>query len=259
MVRKPAKMYRNISKRAYTRREYMGGVPGSKIVQFEMGNLAQEFPTQVDLLVEEACQIRHSSLEAARISINRRLLKDVGRANFHFKVRVFPHHVLRENKQATGAGADRVSEGMRLAFGKAVGTAARVMPNQMIFSVFSYPQYLEKVKDALHHGGHKLPSPSHLKVSTIKVSGKIVVPKFAEDKAAKIAAAAAAAAPAEEAEAPKEAAEAAVAKGKEPVKGKEAAGKGAVPVKGEEKKGAAPAKGEEKKSAEPAKGGKGKK
>ncbi len=258
MVRKPAKMYRNISKRAYTRREYMGGVPGSKIVQFEMGNLAQEFPTQVDLLVEEACQVRHSALEAARISINRRLMKDVGRANFHFKVRVFPHHVLRENKQATGAGADRVSEGMRLAFGKAVGTAARVMPNQMIFTVFSMPQYLDKVKDALRHGGHKLPSPSHLKISTIKVSGKIVAPKFAEDKMAKIAAAAAAAAPAEAAEEPKEA-EAAATKGKEPAaKGKEA-GKGAAPAKGEEKKGAAPAKGEEKKGAEPAKGGKGKK
>jgi len=266
MVRKPAKMYRNISKRAYTRREYMGGVPGSKIVQFEMGNLAQEFPIQIDLIVNEACQIRHSSLEAARISINRRLLKDVGRANFHFKVRVFPHHVLRENKQATGAGADRVSEGMRLAFGKAVGTAARVQPGQLIISVFTYPQYLEKAKDAVRHGGYKLPTPSHMKVSTLKVSGKIVVPKFAEDKMAKIAAEAAAAAPAEEAEAPKEG-EAAVkggketaGKGKEPAaKGKEAAGKGGAPAKGEEKKGAEPAKGEEKKGAAPAKGGKGKK
>ena len=37
MVRKPGKMYRNLAKKAYTRREYMGGVPGSKIVQFEMG------------------------------------------------------------------------------------------------------------------------------------------------------------------------------------------------------------------------------
>ena len=251
MVRKPAKMYRNISKRAYTRREYMGGVPGSKIVQFEMGNLAQEFPMQVDLLVEEACQIRHSSLEAARISINRRLMKDVGRANFHFKVRVFPHHVIRENKQATGAGADRVSEGMRLAFGKAVGTAARVLPDQRIFSIFSYPQYLEKIKDALHHGGHKLPTPSHLKVSTIKVSGKIVVPKFAEDKVAKIAAAA----PAEEtAGETKETAETPAAKGKDAGKGDEK--KGAAPAKGDEKKGAAPAKGDEKKGAAHAKGGK---
>ena len=31
MVRKPGKMYRNLAKKAYTRREYMGGVPGSKI------------------------------------------------------------------------------------------------------------------------------------------------------------------------------------------------------------------------------------
>ncbi len=76
MVRKPGKMYRNISKRAFTRREYMGGVPGSKIVQFEMGNLTQEFPLEVNLTVEEACQIRHTALEAARISINRKLLKD---------------------------------------------------------------------------------------------------------------------------------------------------------------------------------------
>ncbi len=183
MVRKPAKMYRSISKKAYTRREYMGGVPGSKIVQFEMGNLSQEFPTEVDLVVEEACQIRHSALEAARITVNRRLMKEVGRSNFHFKVRVFPHHVLRENKQATGAGADRVSEGMRLAFGKAVGTAARVDPNQKIMTVYSTPQYLDKIKDALNHGGHKLPTPSHLKVSEIKVSGRIVAaPKLVGER-----------------------------------------------------------------------------
>lgn len=172
MVRKPAKMYRNISKKAYTRREYMGGVPGSKIVQFEMGNLSQEFPTEVDLIVEEACQIRHSALEAARITVNRRLLKEVGRSNFHFKVRIFPHHVLRENKQATGAGADRVSEGMRLAFGKAVGTAARVEPGQKIMTVFSTPQYLEKIKDALRHGD-QLPTPSHLKSARSRSAARL--------------------------------------------------------------------------------------
>ena len=73
----------------------------------------------------------------------------------------YPHHVLRENKQATGAGADRVSQGMRLAFGKAVGTAARVIPGQKIYTCYANPQNIEKVKDALRHGGHKLPSPTH--------------------------------------------------------------------------------------------------
>jgi len=236
MVRKPAKMYRNISKKAYTRREYMGGVPGSKIVQFEMGNLSQEFPTEVDLIVEEACQIRHSALEAARITVNRRLMKEVGRSNFHFKVRIFPHHVLRENKQATGAGADRVSEGMRLAFGKAIGTAARVDANQKILTVYSSPQYLDKVKDALNHGGHKLPTPSHLKVSEIRVSGKVVAaPKLVGEKV--VAAPVVEVAAAE----PAKGAEAAAKGGKAGATGKGAAAAAAKaePSKAEEKKGPA--------------------
>ncbi len=157
-------MYRNVSKRAYTRREYMGGIPGSKIVQFDMGNLSQEFPVEVNLIVEETCQIRHTALEAARISINRKLLKEIGRMNFHLKLRVFPHHVLRENKQATGAGADRVSEGMRLAFGKAVGTAARVEGDQIIFTTYTTPQYVDKAKIAMKSGGHKLPSSSYITI-----------------------------------------------------------------------------------------------
>jgi large subunit ribosomal protein L10e len=241
MVRKPAKMYRNISKKAYTRREYMGGVPGSKIVQFEMGNLSQEFPTEVDLVVEEACQIRHSALEAARITVNRRLMKEVGRSNFHFKVRIFPHHVLRENKQATGAGADRVSEGMRLAFGKAVGTAARVDANQKIMTVYSTPQYLEKIKDALHHAGYKLPTPSHLLVSVIKVSGRIVAaPKLVGEKvvAAPVVTEEAEAAAAE----PAKGAATAAKGGKAGATGKgaaAAAAKGAEPAKADDKKGAA--------------------
>jgi large subunit ribosomal protein L10e len=153
----------------------MGGVPGSKITQFDLGNLSQEFPVEVSLIAEEACQIRHSALEAARVSVNRRLLKEVGRMNFHFKVRVFPHHVLRENKQATGAGADRVSEGMRLSFGKAVGSAARVSQKQKIFSVWSVPQYLDRVKDALRHGSHKLPTPSHFLIEEHEVSGPVII------------------------------------------------------------------------------------
>lgn len=140
----------------------MGGVPGSRIVQFDMGNLSGDFPVEVSLVVEEACQIRHTALEAARININRRLMLGVGRLGYHLKLRTYPHHVLRENKQATGAGADRVSEGMRMAFGKAVGTAARVDPGQKIFTVYTNKNQIEKAKDALKHGGYKLPSPTRI-------------------------------------------------------------------------------------------------
>jgi len=176
MVRKPARMYRNLAKKAYTRREYMGGVPGSKIVTFDMGNLNQEFPLEISLVAEEGCQIRHTALEAARISINRRLMGSLGRMNFYLKFRVYPHHVLRENKQATGAGADRVSEGMRLAFGKAVGTAARVKPGQKVISLFTFHELEEKAKDALRHGAHKLPTPSRLAFEEHEVHGPITGP-----------------------------------------------------------------------------------
>ncbi|MBQ9830943.1 MAG: 50S ribosomal protein L16, partial [Methanocorpusculum sp.] len=109
MVRKPAKMYRNLAKKAYCRRQYMGGVPGCKVVQFDMGNLSADFPVAIHLEALEGCQIRHTAMEAARINMNRRLVNSIGKNNFHLKIRTYPHHVLREHKYATGAGADRVS------------------------------------------------------------------------------------------------------------------------------------------------------
>jgi large subunit ribosomal protein L10e len=164
MARKPGRMYKNFSGPAYTRREYMGGVPGVKVTQFDMGNLTDELPIAVTLVVNETCQIRHNALEAARVSANRYLMSDVGKQNYRFKVRVYPHQVLRENKQATGAGADRVSDGMRRAFGKAVGTAARVYRGQGIFTIYTNRENFEKAKEALRRAGHKLPTPHRLVV-----------------------------------------------------------------------------------------------
>ena len=162
MARKPGRMYRNITQRSYTRREYMGGVPGSKIVTFDLGNLKDEFPVEVSLVAKEACQIRHSALESARIAANRLLLEGAGQTGYHLKIRVFPHEVLRENKQATGAGADRVSQGMRLAFGKAVSTAARVRAGQKIFTISINPEKFSLAKKSLISAGYKLPTPIRL-------------------------------------------------------------------------------------------------
>ncbi len=166
MARKPGRMYRNISGPAYTRKEYMGGVPNPRITQFDLGNTSAEFPVEVSLIIEEACQVRHTALEAARISANRYLNKKVGSANYHMKIRVYPHHVLRENKQATGAGADRVSQGMRRAFGSPVGTAARVKPGQKIASIFVNPESVEAAKTALKKASMKMPSPCRIVVET---------------------------------------------------------------------------------------------
>lgn len=164
MVRKPASMYRQIKGQAYTRREYMGGVPASRVSQYEMGNLRQEFPVTLTLKVKNRVQIRHTSIEAGRIAANKVLTSQAGVANYHMTVRAFPHVVLRENKLATGAGADRVSSGMRRAFGKTVGTAARLECNQAIYTVYTNPNNATAVKDALWRASMKLPSPCYVDV-----------------------------------------------------------------------------------------------
>jgi len=164
MARKPNKMYRNVKQQAYTRREYMGGVPPSRITQFVLGNKSEVFPSELLLSVTERCQIRHTALEAARIAANRFLEKKAGVNDYRLTIKVYPHHVLRENKQATGAGADRVSQGMRASFGGAVGTAARVKPNQVIIAVQTLEKNVDFAKEALNKAASKLPSNCKISV-----------------------------------------------------------------------------------------------
>lgn len=157
-------MYRQIKGQAYTRREYMGGVPASRVSQYEMGNLREDFPVVLTLRVKNRVQIRHTSIEAGRIAANKVLNGQVGVANYHMTVRAYPHVVLRENKLATGAGADRVSSGMRQGFGKTVGTAARLERNQAILTVRVPAEKAVIAKDALWRASMKFPSPCYIDV-----------------------------------------------------------------------------------------------
>ncbi|QHS16745.1 50S ribosomal protein L16 [Halopenitus persicus] len=162
MSDKPASMYRTISKPSYTRREYITGIPGSKIAQHNMGDLQadpDDYEVEISLRVEEKLQIRHGSLESARLSANRHLLKEIGEGEYKMVLRKFPHQVIRENKQATGAGADRVSDGMRQAFGKPVGTAARINDGEAVFTAYCDPEDAPAVKEAFRRAYNKM-SPS---------------------------------------------------------------------------------------------------
>ncbi|CAJ51519.1 50S ribosomal protein L16 [Haloquadratum walsbyi] len=167
MSDKPASMYRKLSKPSYTRRDYVTGIPGSKIAQHNMGNLQtgpQDYPVQISLRIEEECQIRHGSLESARLSANRTMLKQVGQDNYKMVLRKFPHQILRENKQATGAGADRVSDGMRQAFGKPVGTAARIQQNERVFTIYCEVDDASVAKDGLRRAYNKMSPPCRIDV-----------------------------------------------------------------------------------------------
>ena len=142
----------------------MGGVPNPRITQFVLGNKTDKFPVRLTLTSNEKCMIRHNSLESARITVNRAMEKKVGTQNYRVQIRVYPHVVIRENKQATGAGADRVSQGMRSAYGKNVGTAAQVKPDQIIITVETHEQNIEAAKSALRKAGMKIPTPCKVNV-----------------------------------------------------------------------------------------------
>jgi large subunit ribosomal protein L10e len=164
MTRKPARMYRKVEGQIYTRREYMGGVPTCRITQFDTGDLRTSFPLSLSLGMEEAAQVRDIALEAARISAVR-VLERTAPNEFHLKVRRFPHQILREHKMAMGAGADRISSGMRGAFGKPVGHAVRAQIGAELLTVYTTEAHLEDAKEALRKASHKLPVPTRVIVN----------------------------------------------------------------------------------------------
>ncbi len=165
MALRPAKCYRRL-KRPYTRqsrkkprRSYIKGVPDKKIHRFEMGDPKKAYQLRAYLVSERGVQIRHNALEAARIAVNKHLEENIGKENFFIKILIYPHHVMRENALATGAGADRFSEGMRRAFGKPIGLVARVRPDQRILEVRLNRGMEGFAKDALRRASMKFPTP----------------------------------------------------------------------------------------------------
>lgn len=160
---RPAKCHRRL-KRAFTRtskyrkKSYIRAAPNHKIIHFDSGNKRYEFfPSTVTLYAKKDINLRHNAIEAGRIAINRYMNKVLGKAGFGFKVRVFPHQIIRENPIAMGAGADRMSQGMRAAFGKSISRSARVKKGQAIMQLFIPTENIADAKVAFKKGASKFP------------------------------------------------------------------------------------------------------
>lgn len=122
-----------------------------------MGNLSGEFPITVSLALKDKAELSHNALEAARIATNRYMQRKSGRMGYHLKIRVYPHHIVRENPMATGAGADRVQDGMRKAFGKPVSSVALVKTNQKVLTIKTNKKNFIDAKEALRRAAMKFP------------------------------------------------------------------------------------------------------
>lgn len=161
-----ARNYRRVKGQPYTRKKFIRGSPPPKISKFTMGNPSGNFGYQVSLIADKDVQVRHNALEAARVAVNRVLSEKLGQS-FRLRVLPYPHHVLRENKMIFGAHADRLQDGMRGAFGKAIGTAARVKSDQSIIAVDVNEEGLEAAKEALKRGEAKLPVTCRIKIEKV--------------------------------------------------------------------------------------------
>lgn len=174
---RPAKCYHWDSP-AYTRvsnnasDSFVTGVPGIKITRFDMGDPNAEFEVRLDLISNQDIQLRHNALEAARQTAVRWLEKHLGKKGFYLKIRVYPHHIMRENKMATGAGADRVQSGMRESFGRPIGKAARVRKDQKIISISVPEGKIDVAKEALRKANAKLPGKNRVEQVTLKKKEK---------------------------------------------------------------------------------------
>ena len=162
-----ARNYRPVKGQAYTRKKFAKGFPPPKIVKFTMGDTKGTFEIEAKLIALRRAQIRHSALEAARIATNRILLDKLVN-DYFLRIHPYPHIILRENKMIFGAHADRLQQGMRRSFGKAIGTAARVEPDQTIITVKVKANAVETAKESLKRGSAKLPIPCKITVEKIK-------------------------------------------------------------------------------------------
>ena len=160
--------YRKSNGQPYANTRHIKGKPQIKIAKFNSGNKKGKFDFCVQLLINEQVQIRHMAIESARLAANKTLEKTTGETGYSSRLRIYPHIRLRENKMIAAAGADRLSDGMRRAFGKANSLAARVKRGQVIMEMNVKKEHVEAAESALKKACIKLPGTPTINVIEIK-------------------------------------------------------------------------------------------
>ena len=151
--------YTRVSKKM--KKSFIKTVPQQKIVKFSMGKVPLfnqgKLPHQLTIVSTENVQLRHNAMEACRQYINKKLDKEFS-GQYLFRILPYPHHIQRENKMLTQAGADRMQTGMQLSYGKAVGKAAILKPGSKIFFIAVQSQRaVEFVREIIRKTKSKLP------------------------------------------------------------------------------------------------------
>ncbi|MEM0111201.1 MAG: 50S ribosomal protein L16 [Candidatus Parvarchaeota archaeon] len=150
---RPGRAYKSMElpytrKSKFKEKNYTKFALHTKITQFHSGDRQNKFNKKLQILSKSSLQVRDNALEAARIVANKYLTDTVGEENFHIQLISVPHHILREHKLATGAGADRFSAGMQKSFGKPIGLASQIHAGDKIFEIDVNEDHIAEAKEA---------------------------------------------------------------------------------------------------------------
>merc|ERR1711935_932671 len=168
MGRRPSRCYRYQKNKPYPKSRFNRGVPDSKVRMYDCGKKKAEhsqFSACVHLVCYEKEQITSEALEASRIAANKDMIVNCGRDHFHLRIRVHPWHCVRINKMLSCAGADRLQQGMRGAFGKVLCKSARVGIGQILLSMRVENDQVSHAKEALRLAKAKFPGRQKIFVS----------------------------------------------------------------------------------------------
>jgi len=168
---RPARTFRDLRSQAWARyslkkprKNYVRALPHTSLLIFNMGADKEEYQLELKLTSNSPIQLRSNALEAARQVANKYLEANIPQ-EYMLKVLVYPHNVIREHKMATGAGADRVSQGMSLAFGRPTAVAARIRQGQPIFLLKTTIENKKVAVHALKRAMSKLSGTYKIKAS----------------------------------------------------------------------------------------------
>ncbi|MDE1834386.1 MAG: 50S ribosomal protein L16 [Candidatus Micrarchaeota archaeon] len=173
MKLRPARAVRSILSQSWARysvkkprKNYVKSLPHTSLTLFNMGPNKQNYDLMLTLKSDQHIQLRSNSLEAARLVANKYLEREIVN-NYRLSLLPYPHNVIREKKRATGAGADRLSQGMSLSFGSPSSVAARVKQGQTIFILRTVSSAKDVARDALRRAASKLSGTYTIKMSAI--------------------------------------------------------------------------------------------
>jgi large subunit ribosomal protein L10e len=170
---RPARTMRNPDSQPWARhsrknpkKNYIKAMPHIAIHIFKMGVEKKDYDLRLELVSKKDTRVRSNALEAARQATHKLLEKTIP-GNYYFRILTYPHHVVREHKMLTMAGADRLSQGMTLAFGRPTYTAAVLRKDQTLMYLETYSKFKKIAKESLERAKKKLSGDYKIKVEQV--------------------------------------------------------------------------------------------